>query len=588
MHRGNLLQDSCMEFSWSPSTPEYLTIAGARAMVLYCRLFFPYRSLILSAEVCDRLPGQNDCRVGWQLQYVFEDFTLDTGRRELRRGAVHVSMSPQAFDLLEYLIQNRGRVLSKDDLIASIWDGRAVSESALSTRINAARCAIGDSGDHQRLIRTVPRKGFRFIGEVREQKADAVKTAAAITTETTGALALPDKPSIAVLPFTNMSDDKARDYFADGMTEDIITELSRIRWLFVIARNSTFTYKGRAVDVKQVGQELGVRYVLEGGVRQAEDRVRITAQLVDATTGAHLWADRFDGQLKDIFDLQDRVTASIIGSIAPKLEQAEIERAKRKPTENLSAYDYFLRGLAKYYRHAKATSDEALRLFHTAIDLDPEFASAHGVAAVCYVERFMNRWMVDRLQESTVCVRLASYGIELGPEDPLALVGGGYVLACLGHDSSSAVFFIDRARALNPNLAIAWRVSGFVRLFLGDPETSIAHFAHVMRLSPLDPHTALMQAGTASAHCYTGRNNEAVLWAERALREKPSWFVPLRVAAISNALAGRVDRAREVMARLRELDPEFRISNFKDFLPFARSEDLARYEEGLRIAGLPE
>ena len=225
---------------------------------------------------------------------------------------------------------------------------------------------------------------------------------------------LPDKPSIAVLPFQNMSGDPEQEYFADGMVEDIITALSRIRWLFVIARNSSFTYKGRAVDVKQVGRELGVRYVLEGSVRKAANRVRITGQLIDASTGAHLWADRFDGALEDIFDLQDQVTASVVGAIAPQLEQAEIERAKRKPTESLDAYDYFLRGMASYYRRTREAINEALPLFYKAIELDPDFASAYGMAAWCYAWRKINGWMTDRVQEIAETARLARRAAELG------------------------------------------------------------------------------------------------------------------------------------------------------------------------------
>src|SRR5262249_8593166 len=237
-----------------------------------------------------------------------------------------------------------------------------------------------------------------------------------------------------VLPFTNMSGDPGRDYFADGMTEDIITELSRFRWLFVIARNSTFTYKDRAVDIKQVGRQLGVRYVLEGGVRQASDRVRVTAQLIDATTGAHLWADRFDGRLEDVFDVQDRVTASVVCAIAPKLEQAETERAKRKPTENLNAYDYFLRGMASFYQITREAISEALQLFYRAIDLDRDFAAAYGMAATCYAQRRANRWMIDRSQEIAEAVRLARQAVELGRDDAVALWLGGVVLGVLTRD----------------------------------------------------------------------------------------------------------------------------------------------------------
>jgi TolB-like protein len=267
------------------------------------------------------------------VHFVFGDCVLDPDRRELTRRSEVVSVGPKVFDLLVHLVRNRERVVSKDDLLQAVWDGRIVSESTLTSHINAVRKAIGDSGEEQRLIRTLARKGFRFIGAVEEtQSSDEVKSPAigfAKPDATSAqALALPDKPSIAVLPFLNLSGDPEQEYFADGVVEDIISALSHIRWLFVIARNSSFTYKGRAVDVKQVGRELGVRYVLEGSVRNAANRVRITGQLIDATTAAHLWADRFEGTLDDIFALQDQITASVVGAIAPQLERAEIERAK--------------------------------------------------------------------------------------------------------------------------------------------------------------------------------------------------------------------------------------------------------------------
>ena len=264
---------------------------------------------------------------------------------------------------------------------------------------------------------------------------------------------LPDKPSIAVLPFQNMSGDPEQEYFADGIVEEIITALSRMRWLFVIARNSSFTYKGRAVDVKQVGRELGVRYVLEGSVRKAANRVRITGQLIDASTGAHLWADRFDGALEDIFDLQDQVTASVVGAIAPKLEQAEIERAKRKPTESLDAYDYYLRGMASFHQGTREANDEALPLFYRAIELDPDFASAYGMAAWCYAQRKMNGWVTDRAQEIAETARLARRAAELGKDDAVALCAGGFALAYVVGDLDDGGAMIDRALVLNPNLA---------------------------------------------------------------------------------------------------------------------------------------
>ena len=405
----------------------------------------------------------------------------------------------------------------------------------------------------------------------------------------------PHKPSIAILPFNNMSGDPEQEYFADGMVEEITTALSRTRWLFVIARNSSFTYKGRAVDVKQVGREMGVRYVLEGGVRKSADRVRITAQLIDASTGAHLWADRFDGSLEDIFELQDQVTASVVGAIAPRLEQAEVERAKRKPTESLDAYDYFLRGIASLHSWTKESNDEALRLFSKAIELDSDFASAYGMASWCYVRRKGSRWIVDRAQETAETARLARRAAELGWDDAVALAWGGFALAYVVHDVEVGAALIDRALQLNPNLAEAWHFSGWVRIYLGEPEAAIEHLAHAMRLSPLDPLTFVTQMAIAFAHFFAGRYDDASSWAEKALatsppglRERPVYHPALLIAAASNSLAGRLEEARNAIARLRQLNPTPHISNLKNQIPLRRPEDLARYTEGLRKAGLTD
>jgi TolB-like protein/class 3 adenylate cyclase/tetratricopeptide (TPR) repeat protein len=401
-------------------------------------------------------------------------------------------------------------------------------------------------------------------------------------------LPLPDKPSVAVLPFQNMSGDPEQEYFADGIVEEIITALSRFRHLFVIARNSTFTYKGRAVDVKQVGRELGVRYVLEGGVRKAGDRVRITAQLVDALTGAHLWADRFDGALDDIFGLQDRVTASVVGAIAPKLEQVEINRATRKPTESLDAYDYYLRGIAIFDQYTREATDEALQLFYRAIELDPGFASAHGLAAWCYLRRKNYGWMTEPLQELAEAERVARRAVELGKDDAVALCSGGYVLARLGHSLHASAALIDRALNLNSNLARGWFLSGWVRNYLGEPEVAIEHFTRAIRLNPLDPLIFGMQTGIAAAHFLARRYDESSSWAERAILEHSNYLPALRMAAASHALAGRLEAAQQAMARMRQADPNLRISTLTELLPFRGPEDCARYEEGLRKAGLPE
>jgi TolB-like protein len=521
--------------------------------------------------------------------YMFQDYSLDVERRELRRRMDLVPVEPQVLDLLQHLIRNRDHVVSKDELIAAVWHGRIVSESALSSRITAVRHAVGDSGEQQRLIRTIARKGFRFVGEIQERQASEGGSSALQTTiNTPPTLLLPDKPSIAVLPFQNLSGDLEQEYFADGVVEDIISALSRMRWLFVIARNSSFIYKGRTVDVKQVGRELGVRYVLEGSVRKSANRVRITGQLIDASTGAHLSADRFDGYIEDIFDLQDRITATVVGAIAPKLEQAEIERARRKRTENLDAYDYFLRAMASFYQRSRKANDDALQLFYKAIEFDSDFATAYGMAAWCHAWRNLSGWMTDRAQEIAEGARLAWRAVELGQDDAVALARGGHALALLVGDVDSGVAFIDRALALDPNLARAWYASGWVRVYRGEPEVAIEHQARAMRLSPLDPTLYHMQVGTALAHMLAGRFDEATLWVERAFREEPKYHPAAIVMAASNALAGRMEEARQAMEHLRRIDPTLRISNLKDRHPLRRPDDLARFAHGLRIAGLPE
>jgi len=408
------------------------------------------------------------------------------------------------------------------------------------------------------------------------------------TTMTRPPLALPDKPSIAVLAFDNLSGDPEQEYFADGMVEEIIMALSRMRWLFVIARNSSFTYKGRAVDVKQIGRELGVRYVLEGSVRKAGNKVRIAGQLIDTSTGSHIWADRFEGGVDDIFELQDRVTESVVGAIAPRLEQAEIERAQRKPTERLDAYDYFLRGMAGVHLWTREANNEALPHFYRAIELDPNFASAYGLAARCYCQRKAGGWMTDRVQEIAEAERLARRAAELGRDDAVALYTAGFGLAFVVGDLDDGAALIDRALMLNPNLAWAWLFSGWTKVWLGEPEAAIEREAHAMRLSPHDPHIFNMRTATAYAHFIAGRYAEAVSWAEMAIRERPNHNSALRILSASYAMAGRPEQARKTVAHLCELDPALRISNLDQLNPFRRPEDFARLAEGLRKAGLPE
>ncbi len=402
------------------------------------------------------------------------------------------------------------------------------------------------------------------------------------------ALAVPDRPSIAVLPFQNMSGDPEQEYFADGVVEDIITALSRFKSLFVIARNSSFTYKGKAVDIKQVGRELGVRYVLEGSVRKAGGRIRVTGQLIDSQTGTHLWADRFEGKVEDVFDLQDQVTASVIGQIAPKIEHVEIERIRSKPTKSLSAYETYLRGMACLYRETKESMAEALAHFYRAIELDPDFAAAYSGAVLAYNRRKQGYWMADIEHECREGVRLGRKAVELQNDDAFALCMAGYAVAYLGGEPKAGVHFMDRALQVNPNSALTWHCSGWIRCYIGDHETAIEHFAQAARLSPLDPQMSHIQLGTSLALCCAGHYEESVSWAEAIARERPDFLPAIVRYAIGNALAGRLDEARKAMTRALQIKPNLTISTFASRSVLQRSEDLAKQKEALRLAGLAE
>src|SRR6476646_6674721 len=444
----------------------------------------------------------------------FGDYEIDVERRELRRAETPVHVEPQVFDLLVYLVQNRDRVVSKDDLIASVWGGRSVSDSTLTSRINAARNAVGDSGAEKKLIRTIARKGLRFVGEVRMQPtcaepADAGGLPPDQAHEwSRAALPLPDRPAIAVLPFVNMSGDSEQEYFSDGISEDIITALSKLRWFFVIARNSSFVYKGKAVHMKEIAEELGVHYVVEGSVRKGGDRVRITVQLNDVATGSHIWAERYDRSLADVFAVQDEITEAIVAAIEPQLYAAENFHARRKPPDSMDAWDLVMRALSHYWRVTRQDNLVAQALLEKAIAIDPAYGQALSLLAACHTFSAHMGWQ-ERPKVIPVAERAALAAIRADSEDAWA----HYALASVylfqeRFDDCIAEF--ELALRLNPNFSPARGIYGVALSYRGRWEEGDRAAREALKFSPRDPFAAIY-CGVAAYCKYVGRNYEGVL-----------------------------------------------------------------------------
>ena len=522
---------------------------------------------------------------GVHLIYQFADYSLDVERQELRRGAELVDVEPQVLDLLQYLIRNRERVVSKDDLIEHVWHGRIVSESTLTSRITAARQAIGDSGDQQRLIRTIARKGIRFVGEVRgdQSSANTMPSSSAAT-----APRLPDKPSIAVLPFSNMSGDPEQEYFADGMAEEILTALSHCNSLFVVARNSSFTYKGKTIDVRQVGRELGVRYVLEGSVRRSGNRLRFTAQLIDATSGAQIWADRFDGGTNDVFELQDRIAESVVAVIEPNVQLAEIERMKRKPVANLDAYDLLLRAQQLEYEFTQESLDAALRCLEQALMIDPNYAQAMASAAYCYAERSQQGWMKDHARETAEGIRLAARSVELANNDANVLWMAAYAARQLSMNAQLARELAYRSLHLNPNSAIALATTGWIEAILNEPAKALEHLRRADRLSPRDPRTWFIATGMGMAFYIADQFDEAIVWLRKALAQNPRSAIALRLLAVSFTRLGQKDLASEAIREVLRIEPHLTISILRARFQVLDKNVWKKFSEDLRLAGLPK
>src|SRR3954470_1353525 len=507
------------------------------------------------------------------MQFHFNNHVLDAGLRELSRSGQAIAIEPQVFDLLIYLVENRDHVVTKDDLFESIWGGRIVSESTLTSRINAARKAVGDTGKDQILIRTIARKGFRFVGDVSvsstqvaplqprtvqldddEAEADSVS------------LAPLDRPAIAVLPFTNLSGEPEQEYFSEGISEDIITALSKLRWFYVIARNSAFVYKGKAVHLKQIGEELGVGYVVEGSVRKEGDQIRITAQLNDVSTGSHLWAERYDRNLADVFAVQDEITQAVVAAIQPQLYAAEDFHARRKTPDNMDAWDLVMRALQHYWRVTRQDNLVAQALLEKAVAVDPGYGQALSLLAACHTFAAHMGWE-EMPNAVPVAERAALAAIRADSEDAWA----HYALASVylfekRFDDSIAEF--ELALRLNPNFSPARGLYGLALSYRGRWEEGDRAAREALRFSPRDPFAAIYCGVAAYCQYVGGQYGEAMRMSREALRQRSDFVGAHRVLTAAAALAGQADIAKSALADLRVAQPGISLGWINEQMPW--------------------
>jgi TolB-like protein len=525
------------------------------------------------------------------MQFRFADCALDTDRRELSRGSQSVDVEPQVLDLLIYLVENRDRVVGKDDIMASVWSGRIVSDATLTSRVYAVRKAVGDSGQEQKLIRTVARKGLRFIGEVSHEPMGDENAVSGVPQMSGEAAApferpasLPTRPAIAVLPFVNMSGDPEQEYFSDGISEDIITALSKLRWFFVIARNSSFIYKGTAVHIGQVGKDLGVAYVIEGSVRKAGNRVRITVQLNDVVTGSHIWAERYDRALADVFAVQDEITEAIVASIEPQLYAAEHFRAHRKAPESLDAWELVMRAMSYHWRLTREDSLIAQELLEKAVAIDPNYGQALGVLATSYTFSAYMGW-ADMAVTIPMAERAALSAIRADGEDPWAHTALACVYLLTRRFEDSLAEF-ESALRLNPNFSLAQGVYGLSLAFDGQWEKAAEASMRALRMAPRDPFSALYYGIASYAH-FVGRNyDEAMRLAREAIRLRSDYVGGHRLFTAAAAMAGQPVVAAAALEELRRAQPNVSLAWLAAQMPFKRDADREHYLQAFRRAGL--
>ncbi len=525
------------------------------------------------------------------MRYLFEDCAFDTDRRELHRGTELVSIAPQVFDLLDYLIRNRERVVSKDDLINAVWNGRIVSDAALTTRLNAARNALGDTGETQRLIKTLPRKGFRFVGTVQEAQRRTVEPvgSAARSGDTTPTPASAPRLSIVVLPFTNLSGDPEQDYFVDGVTESLTTDLSRISGSFVIGRHTAFTYKGKAVDLKQIGCELNVRYVLEGSVQRGGNRLRVNVQLVDAETGNHLWAERFDKPVTDLLDMQDEIVSRLANTLDAQLIAAEARRAER--SLHPDSMDLYFQGRASWNKGMTPEYlAQARGFFERALALDP--GNIGAMVGLAMVDAYVGGGYLtdDRAAHLAVAEMTLTKALSHAPTHALAHLALGAVLIWTNR-AAQGIAECERALALDRNLALAHGHIGFAKYCLGRGEETEVHIREALRLSPRDIFAFRWLLYAASAKEQLNADAEAVSWVRRSIEANRNFPIAHFGLAAGLALLGSLGEARAAAQAGLALDPSFTIRRFRLGVASDNPTFLAgreRIVEGMRMAGVPE
>jgi TolB-like protein len=507
----------------------------------------------------------------------FGPFRLDVTTEMLFRGTEPIVLGQRAVTLLRLLVERAGEPVSKDALIGAAWPGLAIEDSNLTVQIAALRRVFGEVAGAADWIETLPRRGYRYVGPA--VMAGNPSTAAS------PALALPDTPSVAVLPFSNLSGDPEQEYFADGMVEDIIAGLSRIKWLFVVARNSSSAYKEKAVDVKRVGRELGVRYLLQGSLRKDGNRVRISAHMIEAETAGHLWTERFDRPLDDIFALQDEIALNVVGAIEPSLRRAEIERVKRKRPDSLDAYDLVLQAQPDVYSGMPERATKALVLLERALALDPAYALAHAFAAMCHHNLFLRAGLHD--ENRTASMHHAEAAIVHGQDDALALTFAGFSIGMDGHDQAAAFVAFDAALAVSPSSALTYILGSVILAWTGEAERAIEWGERGMRLSPFDPWAFAAFHSFTLGHFHRGRYEEAARAAHKAIQFNPGHSISHMLVAAALAKLGRLEEAKAAAVRVLELQPAFRYS--RQFAGVNCAPALAAaLSEALRPTGLPE